>query len=436
MINQSKLLAKNKIKIILLYLLFFSITNHLTAQKKGSLKTISYGQYEGDYGKEYNYVAIGYVSNDQFVENEIVTFLTNRNHKLADTIVSGRCFYENGNSYIDGIWKNYEYEGRNKIKKITRCKGVFKVSNNKNDIGITTNNKIGIEPIVKTIANKNYIFEIVDPELKLETNINNLDEQDISSSIFKDYILKSKQVKLTIKNGDLFVGTIKRNTNYSYLPTEFVPNLGEYKYTTGEVSKGEIFYSDAFYKFLLYKGSITFNDGSIENDNWLEKYNFSYSEMSEMYGNYKSLTEIHNKAKSIGEKKEKELGEKKLLQEQLMAKIRQNKQNLKTKLVAKYGENIGNKILQGKLEAGMSKSMVSDVWKEEYFNKNTIVRDSQNLEIWEFNSGKMAKDLVKEYGKEDAYNIYFGLTLAVEFGEIKIPRKLIFKNNKLTDVYN
>jgi hypothetical protein len=438
-INPSILLSKKQIKFVLLIALLFGFINNsnsqTTSEKKGSLKTISYGEHEGDYDKEYDYVAIGYVNNNQFVENQILTFLTNRNKKQADTIVSGRCFYaEDGNSYIDGIWKKHEYEGRNKIKKIIRCKGVFKVSNNKNSIGITTNKKIGEEPIIKTISNTNYILEIIDPELKLETPINNLDEQEINSSFFEDYILKSKQVKLTIKNGDLFLGTVKRNTDYSYIPTEFVPNNGEYKYTTGEVSNGEIFYSNVFYKFLLYKGSIVFNDGSVDNDLWLEKYNFDYNVMAEMYRNSKSLNEIRNKAKSMGEEKGKELRENKILQEQLMEKIRQNKQKLKTKLIAKYGENIGNKISQGELEAGMSKSIVSDVWKEEYFTVSNIVRNSQNFEIWEFNSDKMATDLLKEYGK-DAYNVYLGISLAEQFGKINIPKTLIFKNDKLTDIY-
>lgn len=435
MIYLSKLLSKNKIKIILLFALFFGIPNHSNAQKKGNLKTISFGENEGDYGKEYDYIAIGYLNNDQFIENEVVTFLTNRNHKLADTIVSGRFFYENGNSYIDGIWKKYEFEGGNRITRMIRCQGIFKVSNNKNGIGITINRKVGVKPIIKSITNTSYNLEILDSELKLKTDINNIEEAEINSNIFEDYILKSKYVKLTFKNGDLFNGTVKINTEYSQIPTNYVPNYGEYKYYTGEVANGEIYYSDVFHKFLLYKGSIIFNDGSIDNENWLEKYNFHYIEMAKMYSNNKSLTEIRNKAKSIGVEKEKKIQEKKILQEQLMEKIRQNKQRLKAKLESKYGKNIGNKLLQGKLEAGMSKSMVSEVWKEEYFSINNIVRNSQNFEVWEFNSGKMAQDLVKEYGEDDAYKIYFSIAFANEFGEISIPRKLIFKNDKLTDVF-
>ena len=82
----------------------------------------------------------------------------------------------------------------------------------------------------------------------------------------------------------------------------------------------------------------------------------------------------------------------------------------------------------------MSKSMVSDVWKQEYFTISYIVRNSQNLEIWEFNGEKMAADLINEYGK-DAYNIVIGITYVAEFGKINIPKKLIFKDDKLTDVF-
>ena len=420
-----------QIKFALLFILLIGFVNLSNSQ---TLKTISYGEYDGENGKEYNYVAVGYVNNNQFVENKILTFLTNRNEILADTIVSGRYFYaEDGNSYIDGIWKEYEFDGK-KLKKVIRCKGVFKVSNNKNGIGITTNKKIDEEPIIKSLPNNNYNLEINFIALKLETPINNLVEQEINSDFFKDYIKKSEKVKLTFKNGDSFIGTVKDNWSY-HISANFIPNNGEYKYSKGEVVTGEIYYSDVYYKFLLSKGTIVFQDGSIDDDSWLDKYSLTNNEIEVMYRDSESLTEIRNKALSIGAERGKEAKEKKILQDQLMGKIRENKQRLKNKLVAKYGENIGNKILQGKLEAGMSKSMVSDVWKEEYFTVSNIVRDSQNIEIWEFNSGKMAAELIEEFGQENAYNMYLGLSLASEFGEISIPTKLIFKNGKLTDVY-
>lgn len=427
-----------QIKFPLLIALLIGFINLSNSQ---TLKTISYGEYDGENGKEYDYIAVGYVNNNQFVENKVLTFLTNRNEILADTIVSGRCFYaEDGNSYIDGIWKEYEFNGK-KLKKVIRCKGVFKVSNNKNGIGITTNKKIGEEPIIKTIQNNSYNLEIKYIALKLETSISNLVEQEVNPSIFSDYIKKSEKVKLTFNNGDLFTGTVKEQGAYDDYSADFITNNGEYKYSTGEVANGEIYYSNFYHKFLLYKGSIVFQDGSVENgdgsveNSWLKQYKLSNNEIEAMYRDSKSLTDMRNKAKVIGEERGKEESDKKIFQEQLMEKIRQNKQRLKSKLVAKYGENIGNKILQGKLEAGMTKSMVSDVWKEEYFTVSNIVRNSQNFEVWDFNSGKMAADLIKEYGKEDAYNIYFGLSFASEFGEISIPRKLIFKNDKLTDVY-
>ena len=425
-INLSKLLMQKKIRPILLIALLFGFINISNAQKKGNIKTISYGENEG----EYDYVAIGYVNNDRFIENETVTFLTNINHKLADTIVSGRCFYgEDGNSYIDGIWKNYT------DKKIIRLKGVFKVSNNKNGIGISTNKKIGEEPFAKMIPNTNYNLEIKYIALELETSINNLVEQGLYNNTFNDYIIESKKVKLTFNNGDLFTGTVKEAYKCGFNSADFVPNKGEYKYLVGEVANGEFYCSGFNITFLLDKGTIVFQDSSVGKDSWLEQYNLSNNEIQAIYKDSKSLTELRNKAIIISAERGKEAKEKKILQEQLVENIRQNKQRLKNKLVTKYGEIIGNKIFQGKLEAGMSKSMVSDVWKEEYFTVSSIVRNSQNFEVWEFNSGRMATDLIKEYGKEDAYNIYFGLTFAVEFGEISIPRKLIFKNDKLTDVY-
>ncbi len=435
LINLSILLSQKKIKFVLLIALSFGFINpsnsQTTSEKKGSLKTISYGEpRENSYGNEfYDYVAIGYVNNNQFVENQILTFLTTP-YQRTDTIVSGRCFYgEDGNSYIDGTWKQYVRD-----KKIIKLKGVFKVSNNKNGIGISTNKKIGEELIIKTIPNTNYNLEINYIKLKLETSINDFVEQEINSDIFNDYIKKSKKVKLTFKNGDLFTGTVKEASSNYYNYANFIPDNGEYKYSKGEVANGEIYHSEVYSKFLLYKGTIVFKDGSVDDDSWLKQYNLSNNEIEEMYRDSESLTDMRNKAKIIGAERGKEAKEKKILQDQLKEKIRQNKQILKSRLVAKYGENIGNKILEGKLEAGMTKSMVSDVWKKEYFTVSNIVRNSQNFEVWEFNSGKMAIDMRKEYG-EDASDMYLGILVGVEFGKISIPRKLIFKNDKLTDVY-
>lgn len=438
------ILSQKKIKFALLIALSFGFINlsysQTTSEKKGGLKTISYGEYDGDDGKEYDYVAIGYVNNNQFVENQILTFLTNRNKKLADTIVSGRYFYkEDGNSYIDGIWKEYKYDGK-KIKKIIRIKGVFKVTNNKNGLGISTNKKIGEEPIIKTIPNTNYNLEIKYIALKLETSINDLVEQEINSSIFDNYIKKAEKVKLTFNNGDLFTGTVQeaRNNDYYHYAANFIPDNGEYKYSKGEVANGEIYHS-IYGKFLLDKGTIVFQDGSVENgveaNSWLKQYKLSNDEIEELYRDSESLTDMRNKAKIIGAERGKEAQEKKIVQDQLKEKIRQNKQIRKNKLVAKYGETIGNKILQGKLEAGMNKSMVSDVWKKEYFTVSNIVRDNQNLEVWEFDSGKMAIDMRKEYG-EASSDMYLRILLAEEFGKISIPKVLIFQNNKLTDIYN
>jgi len=438
-----KLLSQKQMKLVLLIALLFGIINFSNAQKKGSLKTISYGENEGEYGKEYNYIAIGYISNELFAENEIVTFLTNRNHKLADTIVSGRCFYdENGNSYIDGIWKEYT------DKKIIRLKGAFKVSNNKNGTGITTKKKIGEELIVKTIPNTVYDLQIKYIALKLETSINNLVEQEINYSILNDYIKKSEKVKLSYYNGDIFIGNVIYRID---LPdykldelADYAPKSGEFKYATGEVSTGTFYYSNYYQNIYLDEGTIKFVDGSIEKDDWLKKYKLNSIEEERIYGKAKSPTEMRNMAISIKEVEDIKRNKSETALNQVKNDNLLKQQTRRKNLIAKYGESYGNLISQGHLEIGMSKAMVNEVWKKEYFNISTALRNNQIIEIWEFDKDKMQLEIIKEgtknkgnEGGEAALTAVLMMNLYEEqFGEIPFPKTLVLINNKLTDIYN
>jgi len=106
--------AKN-IRFLIITLLLICFTKE-TYSQNGSQKTILY--------EKYNYSANGYLDKNKFIENQNLTFRTERligfERILRDTILNGRYFSsEDGNSYIDGIWKNNNRD----LTKIVRVSG-------------------------------------------------------------------------------------------------------------------------------------------------------------------------------------------------------------------------------------------------------------------------------------------------------------------------
>lgn len=443
MIQQYNMKKKIKILIIIPLLIYFTNT---TYSQKSSEKTIIYG--DGYYVIN---IANGFVAKKKFVENQNLTFLTERNRYderiLRDTIVSGKYFTKDGNAFIDGIFKKWGLE----FKELLRVKGVFKVSNNENGIGITTNKKEGKELVIHLLSNNQYNINIIRNSFSLESNISNLEEPELSrditswgsNDVFDRYILNDKKVKFSFNNGDIFKGSIKtENLGYSNgFYYHMAPYIGEYKYASGEVCKGIINYYSYYGRFYVEKGTTIFADGTIGKDNWLNHDNLTYDEIDSIYRNNKSPTEMRDLYVSIIEEKERKLQEKKVAREKVEKEKFLKKLIHQKKLIEKYGEHYGNLLTQGKLLPGMSEDMVKEVWEKEWFNINSLVRDGRMIEIWEFDESKMQRDIInkgKESGQEEgAIGLLLMLNLSEELGleGINAPKTLVFIDEKLTDIY-
>jgi len=88
--------------------------------EKAKLKTIKY--------KSTDYVAIGFVYKNQFLDGQNVTFLSKQ---MQDTIISGRFYKSDNLAYIDGVWKQKNENG------IIRTYGIFQVKNADDEFGFT-----------------------------------------------------------------------------------------------------------------------------------------------------------------------------------------------------------------------------------------------------------------------------------------------------------
>jgi len=452
--------------ISLLFLFIIPSYSQSAHSNKGRLKTIIYEN--NDYG------AIGYVHKKKFQEGQELTFIAKDRKtgfylNIQDTIISGRYYCANdGASYIDGFRKINRFFGN-----YTIMKGKFLITNNKNKIGITANNKEGDELIILIedivfykIINDDYgsdndtitLHKLPDNKYFLKINYKNLTLESIipfvvdknsNSSDFDNYVRnsvdnylkKSEQVKLLFRNGDLFMGTVKNPRIDDDYSANFLPDSGEYKYATGEVFNGKMYFNDVYYKLLPDKGSIVFTDGTIEDANWLNNYlnNLTYSEKGYLLQECKSLTELRDKAKIIYDKKKKKTEEEEKEKEKARLEKLQNQLKRQKELVTKYGEYYGNKIIEGKLVLGMSQEMVNEFWPKELFNISIIKRNYNKIIIWEFDKTKMQAAIIKqgkENGQEDgAIAMLLMLNISEQMGGLDVPKMLVFKKNKLTEIY-
>tara|TARA_R110001583_G_C5659921_1_gene409543 strand:+ start:1542 stop:2897 length:1356 start_codon:yes stop_codon:yes gene_type:complete len=446
-INYIKLINGYSITSCLTISFLLSFSN-ATYSQTGRQKTILYELNNYD-----SYSATGLISKSEFVENSNLTFLTERqidwDRVLRDTILSGRYFSsEDGNSYIDGIWKNIELRDISTIRKIIRVNGIFRMSNNENEKGITINKRKSNKLTIYTLPKVSYHINILLEKFSIDTDIPNFKEQKLDSDIFDDYILNSNEVKFTFKNADVFIGTVTEKDNYGF-DYRFVPNIGEYKYSTGEIFKGKMQFCNLCVgeRLIPEEGTIIFTDGKVDNANWKKKYfhNLTYDEQDKLKEDSNSLTELYNNSIKLFEmkqrimedkQKKKELAE----EEKLKKQIERQKE-----LSSKYGNYFGEKLSQGELVPGMNADMVNEIWEKNWFSISNLVRNGQMLEIWEWDKSKFQMDMLEKGkknkdngGKDYAAAMILGLELAEQFGassSLNIPKTLVFKNDKLTDIY-
>lgn len=445
--------TKSLLLITLLVLLFPNIYSQTNLPKRAKLKTIMYSDY----------AISGYVYKKEFVEGQKLTFFARPNSNKI--VLSGRYFYDdNRNSYIEGT----RIQRGNLINN--RTNGIFKVTNTKNERGITTNKKEAHELVIQLedlkyyqdnlyyigdhagygnlilqkLPNNKYSLKIKYKVLVLETIIP-YSKDLVGRSEYTKEILNSNTVKLSFTNGDVFDGKVKSTSKlpaycdfyYTYVP--YAPDSGEYRYASGEISTGIFNCDNYFERFYLEKGVTVFTDGSKINGDWVFEQNLNSSEQKKIYSKDRTPTEFHNMAKSIIEEKNKKLIEEKAAKEQAEKEKLQQQQLWRSKLIEKYGEYYGNKISDGQLSIGMSQEMVNELWPKIFFNISIINRTNNQTVIWKFDKNKMQREIIKkakENGNEDgAAALIIMFNLSEQLGGLDSPKMLVFKNNKLTDIY-
>ena len=412
-------------------------------------------------------IGVGYVYKKQFVENEEVTFFRNPYRRSSikvkngefyiiarrgeeiplsslDVVASGIYFMKNGIAYIEGsVFSD---------RSVSR--GTFAVSDIRvgsapefaKAVGLTSHRTETIDG-GKIYARKQndgtYSIRVTFPDksniakLELQTDaftIPQCNECRFNAIVANLYIERAESATVTFRNRDVFTGTITtRNSN------GLRPLNGEYRYATGEVFIGEYsrFHTNGGL-LVPSRGKIIYADGSVSEGDWLKEYEFTESEWSQIYDNNTSLTDIRNAAIRTNVEKQQKLREEAIREEQakreekLRAERVKREEELKKEqekrekereaerrrrgYISKYGEYYGNKIFKKELVLGMSKEMVSEVWHKNVFNHSISSAGNQITETWTFKAPT--------------------ISYLVDLVGVSVPPKMmIFKNNKLTDIY-
>ena len=408
----------------LLFVLAGSIYSQASLPKGAKLKTI----------KCKDYAAVGYVLDRQFVEGQEITFYNTKKQtntipvgripvsynktELGNTIIGGIYSVKNGNSYLTLITKGSDIQG------------TFKISNRINGNGITVepkeakNLKIEMTDLTNYVeasnslqkqSEDNYMLKMKFDDRTLETAvsfdyieqevfpvINNLFKQEQQVQVlevvrvrevnygivnFDNFVEKANNVKLTYKNGDIFVGRVKKDNN------KYAAQEGEYNFTTGEKYTGIIGRKSLGGNYIIVheQGKTVFSDGTTANGDWTKQYIFTDNEWRQISANSKSLTEIRDKAISFNEEKGYAVKEKlEAAEEKFYAKYPSAKSKSKSKSASvQKGSSAMDDLFPevSNIKVGMSYQELKETLPLELYNKSLItVQGKQAIYLTPSNS--------------------------------------------------
>jgi len=368
--------------------------------------------------------------------------------------------FANGDIFIGKV----EKDGRNKDNMI--------ITNPKEGKFIHSQGYIDEEEMVKQPDN-NYKYQVIYSDRvkdnafsKLEIIVNQNLIEKYGFWATSDFINNTTDVKYTYKNGNIFIGKVKNTIDTITNSVNSQLSEGVLKYYTGEEFQGNL--SGQWYCDIPISGKMIFSNGDIENGNWLKKYNLNqegYDKVLEVKSPTRKLylaKDLHKEKRYKNAINKAELAisnENYLIAKDwystamdikpvqfvyLNSQIEKidnlyKKQVRERELVKKYGNYYGKKIIEQELVQGMSQDMVNEYWPKKYFNISYINRNNNKTVIWEFDKNKMQREIIKE-GKENgneegALAVILMLNFSGQLGGIDAPRMLVFKNNKLTDIY-
>ncbi len=430
--------AQKKILCIVILSLFsVGIIFSQTSLPKGAkLKTIKYDHRL----LSYNYTAVGYVYDKQFVVGQEIVFLG----AYRDTLISGVYVMKNGDSFIDG---NISKKSPGSTGSYSLRKGLFKVTNNKQGNNLTTIPTEAIDLKIETSVIREYYYRdyyqslypmIMKKQkgvifLKIDFKDSSLETELISnnSSLGADDVIESSQkVKLNYKNGDVFVGIVQKGSSYSSNAAMYHPKEGEYKFANGDKLTGIFEYDHPVigqYAHVIYipsKSETVFSDGTTASGNWLSQYNFTDKEWGQIRASCpcKSPTEIRDMAIRFDKERNQKVEENRLAKAQVEKQEQIAEQDRKNILVKKYGNYWGNLVYNEEFTPGMTKAMVREILEkqrhENYYKKSVSTISGNIVEMWEFDTS-----LLRVSSGEGALSIQ------------KQCPTLVFKNEKLTDIY-
>ena len=223
-------------------------------------------------------------------------------------------------------------------------------------------------------------------------DINNLDYHKAFNLLSKiDY------AEMTFKNGDFYKGVLrieaqgKISENWRITWSRL---SGDYKYATGETFKGlwhpiSITGENNNLRISIpTEGVMTFKDGQSVKGNWLAKFTFKGSEWKEIFDENKGPTDIRDKAIALKKKKDAEIREKRRREAELRSKeqIRLRQEQARRRfLINKYGVSNGTLLAEGKIELGMTKEMVNEVWSQQIYDITKTVSYGKIAEVWTIN---------------------------------------------------
>ncbi|MDR2144902.1 MAG: hypothetical protein LBE91_00375 [Tannerella sp.] len=390
--------------------------------KGAQLKTI---RYRDGFG---GYEISGYVYKNKFVEEQSLIIKVSTHHISQISTIKGIYFCEEGISYIDG-YATYN------LPDLVRLDGIFKITNNEKNT-LSTNDiysklKVETSSIISRHWEDKYkkttIYEDIQTDGTSAISIicpNQIVEFVLLKQLdppidrfMQDYFGKQNEVKLTFTpKNDIFVGTVGID---GYSKMRFFPKEGEYKYSTGEIFTGTFNNYNGIR--IPEKGKMIYADGSSED------FNYNNKDIFEAFADAKntniSPTEIRDNLKIEKQKQEIEKREKEADRQKEWEKERKQKALRNQSLIAKYGEEVGNLLIQKKLALGMTKEMVKEVVSEEFCEKSIFQIGNNVIETWYFNLSSAAS-LARELG---AYSQAANLASQ--------SQTLVFTNNKLTAIY-
>lgn len=460
-----------KIPLLIILLMCVNLMITISAQEirniinslpeKAKLKTVRYSE------KYSEYTVNGYVHEKQFVEGQYITIII-KTYNRIDTI-SGTYYIKNNIPLLESTVRNKKitiygsFDQFTEIDKGSLAKALFKITNSKDGNAFTAipsnSKKLSIEvkdiyhyqgliknyPIIfQKQSEEQYSLKIQYKDLILETVIPDAVVRQNINYDFDNYIKESQEVKLSYNSGDVFIGTVKKRSSfYNKTDADYEPSDGRYAYATGEAYTG--IYGNTYLNgriFVPYQGETIFADGAVANGDWLKQYEFTYNEWRQIYENCNTLTEIRDMAIQLNEEKQQKLQAEKIAKEQVKQERQKTEKERKQKYISKYGEYYGSLISNGELASGMSQAMVNEVYNKTFFNRRTAVRNSQTIEVWKFDKEKMQVEILKEGAKnkdngggEAALAAIFMMNFSEQMGGTTVPKMLIFKNNKLTEIY-